>query len=219
MAKRAAARYPTSLRALSEGPSHQIVTNLSSGGMFLRTDRPLPVGTLLSVALELPDGDGPAPILGRVVHVVAPAPTRPSSSGPGVGIQFVGDATGRIRVDRYLESIIGAAGSSRRPQYPRLNAPVYWRPSGLPLFWRKRNPVEDDLGGVSVYLDEELKESSRLKIEIFLPDGTSVVCKVVVAWVDRLPEGAPARFDAGLGFTALEPSDRERLSQVLERAS
>lgn len=217
MAKRAAARYPTSLRALSEGPPHEIVTNVSSGGLFLRTDRPLPVGSLVSVALELPDGDGPVPIQGRVVHVVAPAHSRPPSSGPGVGIQFIGDDTGRIRVDRYIGSML-AAEHSRRPRYPRLNAPVYWRPSGLPLFRHKRNSVDDDLGGVRVYVDEELRDSSRLKIEIFLANGTTIVCKVVVAWVERLPEGAPARFDVGLGFTAIEPSDRERLSQVLERA-
>jgi hypothetical protein len=55
-----------------------------------------------------------------------------------------------------------------------------------------------------------------LHLEIFLPDGTSVVCRVEVAWIESLPDGAPARYEIGLDFTALRPNDRERLSSSLE---
>ena len=54
-----------------------------------------------------------------------------------------------------------------------------------------------------------------LHIEIFLLDGTSVVCRVEVAWVDALGDGAPARYDVGLTFTAIQPNDRARLAPVL----
>jgi hypothetical protein len=98
-----------------------------------------------------------------------------------------------------------------------LEAPVYWRSLGLRLFRRKEKSTED-LGGVRVYVNEKLKEGAPLEIEVFLPDGTSVMCRVEVAWVERLPERAPARFEAGLRFTALATGDRERLSSVLEQS-
>ncbi len=107
---------------------------------------------------------------------------------------------------------------AERRLYPRLRAPVYCSPVGLPLFPGKRRPLDIGLGGVRVYTDEELKEGSRLELEIFLPDGTSVVFKVEVVWVDKLPEGAPARCDVGLMFTAIHPQYRERLSSVLKQA-
>jgi len=189
--------------------------------MFVRTDRKLAVGALVSVALELPDGDRPVPVQGKVVHVVAPAKVRPGWSGPGVGIQFMAsDDPVRRRVDRYIELLAETTLALQRPKrthYPRLQAPVYWTPVGLPLFRRSKTSIED-LGGVLVYLDEKLKEGARLKIEVFLPDGTSVVCKAEVDWIDRLPQGAPARFEVGLKFTAIAPRDRERLSAVLQEA-
>jgi len=222
MMKIAAARYPTSLRVVFSAPELQpeFAANISAGGMFLRTERTLAVGALVAVALEIPDGDRPAPLQGKVVHVVAPAQVRPGGSGAGVGIQFIAsDEPVRSRVNRYVESLAGKTPALERPDrrhYPRLRAPVYWRAVGLPFFWRKKTSSED-LGGVRVYLDEKLKEGGRLEIEVFLPDGTSVVCKVEVAWVEKLPERAPARFDAGLKFTAIAPGDRQRLSSVLEQ--
>jgi len=44
-----------------------------------------------------------------------------------------------------------------------------------------------------------------------------VTCRVVVAWVDELPLGAPSRYEVGLAFTAIRPGDRERLGPVLAR--
>jgi hypothetical protein len=50
---------------------------------------------------------------------------------------------------------------------------------------------------------------------VFLPDGTSVSCKVQVVSVEKLPEGAPAPLDVEVEFIALRPDDRERISGVL----
>ncbi len=98
-------RYPASLRVAfpgAEGFVTDKATNISAGGMFVRTDRELPVGALLSVAVELPDGDRPAPVQAKVIHSVPPAraPER------GVGVQFVStDDAFRSRLERYLRSI------------------------------------------------------------------------------------------------------------------
>jgi hypothetical protein len=102
-----------------------------------------------------------------------------------------------------------------RPAYPRLMAPAYFHAAGLPLFPRRSQ--NGDLGGVLVQTDEPLRPGRRLKLEIFLPDETSVLCQVRVAWVDRLPEGAPARYEVGLRFVAIDPLSRERLTPSLSR--
>ena len=107
---------------------------------------------------------------------------------------------------------------SERKTYPRLQAPVYFSPAGFRWPGRRRGPASDPLGGVCVFTDEPPDQGAPLHVEIFLLDGTSVVCRVEVAWVDALGDGAPARYDVGLRFTAIQPNDRERLSAVLESA-
>jgi Tfp pilus assembly protein PilZ len=83
------------------------VTDVSSGGMFVRTDRVLPIGALVSAALEIPDGGRPAPVEAKVIHVAAGAPeSMVSRLGRGFGAQFVaGDPQFHERIDRYIESI------------------------------------------------------------------------------------------------------------------
>jgi hypothetical protein len=92
---------------------------------------------------------------------------------------------------------------------------VYWRPVGLPLFRSRRRRGGKALGRARTYTDEELKEGTRLALEVFLPDETSVTCKVQVVSVEKLAEGAPALFDMEIEFIALRPGDRERLAPVL----
>jgi hypothetical protein len=106
--------------------------------------------------------------------------------------------------------------STSRP-FPRLKAPVYFTKVGLRFFRRRRKAPDDAMGGVRVYTDEDPKEGARLRVEIFLPDGSSVTCTVQVVWVESLPEGALARYDVGLGFVAIYPQDRELLSAVLQQ--
>jgi len=106
--------------------------------------------------------------------------------------------------------------NSERTAYPRLLAPVYFTPSWIPRWLQRARPAGgNSLGGVCVYSDELPAEDVPLRLEVFLADGTTVTCSVVVAWVDSLPVGAPARCDVGLKFTALRPGDRERLSAVI----
>ncbi len=44
-------------------------TNISRGGMFVLTDEPLPMDSLVQVALELPDDDGDGPVVPCVARV------------------------------------------------------------------------------------------------------------------------------------------------------
>ena len=105
-----------------------------------------------------------------------------------------------------------------RKVYPRLLAPAYFTKAWRPLFRRRRDqPIDGPLSGLRVYTDEGPKPGERCRLEIFLPDGSSVVCRTEVVWVETVPEGGPARFDVGLRLTAIHPLDRARIATVLEK--
>jgi len=109
-----APRYPASLKVAFSGVPGSIsgeATNISSTGMFVRTETALPIGAVVSVALELPDGEGPVPVQAKVIHVRTPVVSRSLQLDPGVGVQFVGgDDAFRARVDQYIESIPRKSG-------------------------------------------------------------------------------------------------------------
>ena len=105
-----APRYPASVKVSLEGVPGYFsgeATNISSTGMFVRTETPVAVGSVLSIALELPHQDRPVPVHARVIHVRTPAQALLRASlDPGVGMQFVSpDEAFQTRIEQYIESI------------------------------------------------------------------------------------------------------------------
>ena len=102
-----------------------------------------------------------------------------------------------------------------RRKFQRVNAPVFCRPMGHPLFGR-RKVADVSMGGLRLYADDPPSAGDRLELELFLPDQSELVCIVEVVRVDDLPEGSPARHDVGVKFVTIHPEDRERLQAVLK---
>ena len=96
-----------------------------------------------------------------------------------------------------------------------MRAPVYCRPAGVEFLARQREPVDISIGGVRIFSDDELKVGKLLKMEFFLADVPPVTYTAEVVWIERLPAGAPARFDVGLKFIQLEPDALQLLTKVL----
>lgn len=64
--------------------------NISKGGTFIKTDRPLPVGTEFVFKLLVPALDKPIELKGRVVwHNSSEEMQNPDHPEPGMGIRFV----------------------------------------------------------------------------------------------------------------------------------
>ena len=61
--------------------------NISRGGTFIRTERPLPVGTEFIFALTIPGLDEPLRLKGRVQWISPPEGG--DERGAGMGIEFV----------------------------------------------------------------------------------------------------------------------------------
>lgn len=86
--KRQHARIPVSLQVsyLSKGDlQRDLALNLSPGGLFVRTSRPLQIGTELDLEVHLADEDQPLHVRGKVTWLRETA-----GDSQGMGIQFTG---------------------------------------------------------------------------------------------------------------------------------
>lgn len=109
----------------------------------------------------------------------------------------------------------GMSDDGRR-RFRRVQAPVFCRPLGWRLFEGEQKTIDISLGGLRIYADEAPKKGARLELELFLPDRSSVTCRVEVVWIVQLPPGGPSNYDVGLKFTEIDPKDVARLSVVLD---
>lgn len=78
--------------------------NISRGGLFINTQKPLPVGTHVKLIVSLPGTEFPFDMTGRVTRVneshAAP------NQVPGMAIEFVGvDEEKRIRLEEFVERL------------------------------------------------------------------------------------------------------------------
>jgi type IV pilus assembly protein PilZ len=94
------------------------VTNLSRGGLFIRTDNPLPIQTELDLHFHLPDEPGTVDARGRVVWNYD-IPQNGCQMVFGMGIRFVGLAPEqRTRLEASLQRLAGGSSEGPRAQRP-----------------------------------------------------------------------------------------------------
>lgn len=85
----------------------EYAANISAGGVFVQTENPPELHSVVTVTMELPDGGKPVEAKGRVVHRVSAADAKARNTPPGAGVQFV-DASDefRERIDRAIDYIL-----------------------------------------------------------------------------------------------------------------
>ncbi len=76
--------------------------DISKGGVFIKTDKPLPFDTKVKVLLELPDS-GQIELDGRVVYILRKDEAKAMMRSPGMGIQFVNVSP---EINKRLEDLI-----------------------------------------------------------------------------------------------------------------
>ena len=84
----------------------EYAANISAGGVFVQTNDPPPLETVVKVEMELP-GSGPVQARGRVVHRVSLEDGAKRGTPPGMGVQFI-DASDEFRekIDSAIEYIL-----------------------------------------------------------------------------------------------------------------
>jgi type IV pilus assembly protein PilZ len=96
--------------------------NISKGGTFIKTERPLGIGTVFLFKLMLPVQDAPLALRGEVRWIVKEGeplpPQAPPGHEPGMGIKFVYDSADQRReleklVERMMVDSLGPLIYSR----------------------------------------------------------------------------------------------------------
>jgi uncharacterized protein (TIGR02266 family) len=103
---RYAARFAVRFGTVDEF-KREYATNISAGGLFIRTEAPPDMSSVIDVVLELPGGD---PVEGKalVVHRISAEDAARLNVEPGAGVQFVeGDDKFRERIDRFVAELAG----------------------------------------------------------------------------------------------------------------
>lgn len=73
--------------------------NINEGGVFIETDEPCAVDDVVTLQFQLPGGDEPVRVRGRVVW-------SDSGEAPGMGIEFEGlDAATRARINQLVRRL------------------------------------------------------------------------------------------------------------------
>jgi type IV pilus assembly protein PilZ len=79
-------------------------TNISQGGLFINTRKPLPVGTTVKILIQLPGTAFPHHLDGRVTRVTAF--DNHENMVPGMGIEFTGvDEPRRREIQSFVERL------------------------------------------------------------------------------------------------------------------
>ena len=77
--------------------------NISKGGIFIKTENPLPPQTAIEIKLFLPDEPEPLEAVGEVVHIIEPELAREKGWDAGMGVQFVDfEETMQAKLERYI---------------------------------------------------------------------------------------------------------------------
>lgn len=63
--------------------------NISRGGTFIKTDKPLPIGTEFVFKLSAPGASEPLALRGRVQWIMSEADAKAQGQDPGMGIGFI----------------------------------------------------------------------------------------------------------------------------------
>ncbi|HSN13445.1 MAG TPA: TIGR02266 family protein [Anaeromyxobacteraceae bacterium] len=76
-------------------------TNISQGGLFINTRKPLPVGTEVKILIQLPGAAFPYELHGSVARVTEF--DNAANMVPGMGIQFIGlDDSKKQEIDEFV---------------------------------------------------------------------------------------------------------------------
>ena len=85
----------------------EYAANISAGGVFVHTENPPPLKTIVQVEMELPGSSTAVPARGIVVHRVTKEDARKRGTLPGVGVQFMdADDEFRRRIDAAIAHIL-----------------------------------------------------------------------------------------------------------------
>jgi len=78
--------------------------NISKGGIFIKSNNPLPPQTIIEIKIFLPDDENPMDVVGEVVHIIEPEIAQQRGWDPGMGVHFVDCEEAMFkRLEKYID--------------------------------------------------------------------------------------------------------------------
>lgn len=102
-------------------------------------------------------------------------------------------------------------------RYPRVKAPIYYRPASS--LRDKRKVVDVSLGGMRINTHDYLEEKNLYPLEILLPNNRSIMVNTQVRWKKTLPPGSAANYDVGLEFINPSPFIKYHLNLLIKQTT
>ncbi len=92
--------------------------DISQGGLYLATQNFLPLGSVVQLKVELPDGAEPAPIIARVAYTLDAEEAQQRGRSQGMGMEFLDAQGGDVasRITTYLAETLGAQVHDSTPE-------------------------------------------------------------------------------------------------------
>jgi type IV pilus assembly protein PilZ len=107
---RTAARAPIKLRVDYERMNSffaDYTKNISKGGTFIKTARPLPIGTPFAFSLSVPALSEPVQLKGEVTWVMTPEVASKKGEDAGMGIRFIfEEESARVEFETLVERMM-----------------------------------------------------------------------------------------------------------------
>jgi type IV pilus assembly protein PilZ len=107
---RTAARAPIKLRVDYERMNSffaDYTKNISKGGTFIKTARPLPIGTPFAFSLSVPALSEPVQLKGEVTWVMTPDVAARNGEDAGMGIRFIfEEESARVEFETLVERMM-----------------------------------------------------------------------------------------------------------------
>lgn len=80
-------------------------TNISQGGLYINTRKPLAVGTEVKIIIQLPGAAFPFDIVGKVTRTQDVA-SKEKGSPPGMAVEFTGlDRAAREKIEAFVQKL------------------------------------------------------------------------------------------------------------------
>jgi type IV pilus assembly protein PilZ len=210
--------------------------NISRGGVFIRSEQLLEVGTELAFKLHVPPLEEPLALRGRVAWVRDEVSAADAGKAAGMGVEFIyASEEERLRTVRTVEALLSGADEAppepaEPPPEEQSSAEVELGSAGEPRRSHPRVPLvfEIQYESVDQFVTEYTRNISRgglfIKTVRVLPEGTEflfnlhvpgfeqpVELRGHVAWVRTAEQVAGSGAVAGMGVRFIYGSEDEQI--------
>ncbi len=150
--------------------------DVSRGGLFVRTERFLPLGSAIKLTIDERDGSASIPMLCRVVYVHDRAAAKATGKPAGMGLELLDIADNQRPM---LERLLRRAGApavpaARAPAAPAYAAPAPAASAPAPPAAARATPNRRALAAMNIVVVDDDAHYRKLAAEPFIKRGDTV---------------------------------------------